>query len=145
MYFGWCFQCYPKWWYLLTFLPCATYPSPTSSSVLGSVFNYCRSDGYGDGVVDWVRQLNCPILRAQGFIIALLTCHSTCATFHVDLYMWLCIRFHWSVCLSLCHYHTKYYGFIITLDTWKGKYPRLILLIQNCLGYFWPFVFHFES
>lgn len=43
------------------------------------------------------------------------------------------------VCLSIpCHYHTKYYGFIITFDTWKGKSPHLI---QSYLGSSWSLFF----
>lgn len=61
-----------------------------------------------------------------------------CVTFSVYVYVWVCvwphIVFHWSVCPSQCHCHTKYWGFIIILDTQKGKSAHLILT-QSCLGY----------
>lgn len=86
--------------------------------------------------MDGVRQLHCPIYPFSTDLSFHL-CHSSSLHICVGLCLALCSVA--LVCLSIpCHYHTKYYGFIITFDTWKGKSPHLI---QSYLGSSWSLFF----
>lgn len=85
------------------------------------------------------RQVNGAALAAGGFLLCPRLAVPPAPHFE---FPYMCgslsgpsILFHWSVCLSLCHYHTKYYGFIIILATQKGRSPCLILLIYSCLSH----------
>lgn len=79
-------------------------------------------------------------------VFSQLFCHTTFIIYQLAIYAWgysgrLLCSFDWFVYSWKMPHYPSSYSFIISLDVWYSRFFHLVLFLQMCFGYLYPFGF----